>query len=504
MTPADVNFMTAASPAAHAPPAPARVAPLPEVAEHPHAHRVRRPGWTAACALLDGVMLGAAVLAAQLGSALGGAPSTPSTWLFVFAPIVGALLVTRGMYAPRLRLQLLDDVRGLLFATTTGAMILITARVLVGGDGNVAAETVRLWAFATVYLCAGRAALYWSQAAARRAGEAGVATLIVGAGRVGCLTAQRLLDHPELGLRPVGFLDKEPLDELEHESPLPILGASWDLDDAIESHGIGHVIVAFSTAPHHVLLGVVKRCEERGVAVSLVPRLYEKVTARLSVDHLGGLPLTTVHPSNPKGWQFRIKYAADRVVAGALIVLVSPLLAAGALAVLLSLGRPIVYRQRRVGRDGVEFDILKLRTMREAAPASEEAPEVVRPPDTGPGGVEGEDRRTRAGAFLRRTAIDELPQLFNVLRGEMSLVGPRPERPEYVELFEDYVYRYGERHRVKAGITGWAQVHGLRGKTSLADRAEWDNHYIENWSLWLDLKILLLTFVAVFRFSEAE
>jgi lipopolysaccharide/colanic/teichoic acid biosynthesis glycosyltransferase len=116
-----------------------------------------------------------------------------------------------------------------------------------------------------------------------------------------------------------------------------------------------------------------------------------------------------------------------------------------------------------------------------------------------PGGVEGEDRRTGMGRFIRRTALDELPQLFNVVRGEMSLVGPRPERPEFVSLFDDDIDRYGDRHRVKSGITGWAQVNGFRGQTSLADRVEWDNFYIENWSLWLDVKILLLTVVAVVR-----
>ena len=120
-------------------------------------------------------------------------------------------------------------------------------------------------------------------------------------------------------------------------------------------------------------------------------------------------------------------------------------------------------------------------------------------PGRAPGGVEGFDRRTAVGRFIRRTSLDELPQLFNVLRGEMSLVGPRPERPEFVELFRHDVDRYGDRHRVKSGITGWAQVHGLRGQTSLSERVEWDNFYIENWSLWLDLKILLMTFAAAFR-----
>jgi lipopolysaccharide/colanic/teichoic acid biosynthesis glycosyltransferase len=133
------------------------------------------------------------------------------------------------------------------------------------------------------------------------------------------------------------------------------------------------------------------------------------------------------------------------------------------------------------------------------------SPGFALPEGAGPGGVEGEDRRTGLGAFLRASSIDELPQLFNVLRGEMSVIGPRPERPEFVSQFERNVYRYGERHRVKSGISGWAQVHGLRGKTSIADRAEWDNFYIENFSLWLDLKIALLTFRAVLGcFREVE
>jgi lipopolysaccharide/colanic/teichoic acid biosynthesis glycosyltransferase len=130
--------------------------------------------------------------------------------------------------------------------------------------------------------------------------------------------------------------------------------------------------------------------------------------------------------------------------------------------------------------------------------------EVTFVPKTGsaPGGVEGIDRRTRIGKLMRTTSMDELPQLLNVLRGDMSLVGPRPERPEFVTLFEAQIRRYGERHRVKAGVTGWAQVNGLRGQTSIADRAEWDNYYIENWSLWLDVKILMLTVLAIFKRAE--
>jgi exopolysaccharide biosynthesis polyprenyl glycosylphosphotransferase len=305
----------------------------------------------------------------------------------------------------------------------------------------------------------------------------------------------------DIRLRPVGFLDKEPR-AVANDDGLPVLGASWDLDRVVQEHGVRHVVLSFSTAPRSVLLNVLKRCQELGVEVSIVPRFYEKVVGHIGIEYLGGIPLLTAQPTNPRSWQFAIKYAADRLVAALLLVLVSPVLLAGSLAVWLSMGRPIFFRQARAGLDGNVFQILKLRSMRPPCAETGGAGELA--PGTAPGGVEGADRRTRVGAFLRRTSLDELPQLWNVLRGEMSLVGPRPERPEYVALFSDQIERYGERHRVKAGITGWAQVHGLRGQTSLADRVEWDNYYIENWSLWLDVKILLLTIIAIVRPTQAE
>jgi lipopolysaccharide/colanic/teichoic acid biosynthesis glycosyltransferase len=179
--------------------------------------------------------------------------------------------------------------------------------------------------------------------------------------------------------------------------------------------------------------------------------------------------------------------------------LLAPVLLGCALATWISLGRPILFRQRRVGRDGREFDMLKFRSLRPNGNESENLFDL--PDDTAPGGVEAGDRVTKVGAFLRNTSLDELPQLLNVFKGEMSIVGPRPERPEFVELFEPRVHRYYDRHRVKAGITGWAQVNGLRGQTSLSDRVEWDNYYIENASLWLDIKIIGRTILALPRHS---
>jgi exopolysaccharide biosynthesis polyprenyl glycosylphosphotransferase len=457
--------------------------------------------WARGALVLDAAMLVVGALAAQLGSGDAGIVHTAPVWLAAYGAFVLLVFRARGMYSWHVRLQALDDVRTVLTSTALAVMGLITLRLLVPGDvDDLAAQSIRLWAFSAVYLGAGRIALDWAQVKARLQGEAARPTLIVGAGQVGRLTARRLLQHPEFGLRPIGFLDKEPLDE--PGSPLPVLGASWDLERVVEQHGVEQVVVTFSTAPSEVLLREVKRCEELGLGVSLVPRLFESVTERLTVEHIGGLPLLSARRADPRGRQFALKYVLDRVVAAVTLLAAAPLLLAISLGTLLSVGRPLFFRQPRIGRDGRRFEMLKFRSM-QAVSEPVVLPDL--PADTAPGGVEGDDRRTRFGTFLRRTSLDELPQLLNVLRGEMSLIGPRPERPDFVQLFERNVHRYGDRHRVKSGITGWAQVHGLRGKTSLSDRVEWDNHYIENWSLWLDLKILLMTIWAVRHyFSLAE
>jgi exopolysaccharide biosynthesis polyprenyl glycosylphosphotransferase len=443
-------------------------------------------------------MLLTAAFAAGFGSSAAGLPAPSAPWTLVFGFIALGILAMRGMYGARLRYELLEDVRSVVIATSLAGMAVLSARALIAAPPDLSAQVIRTWAFATAYVAAGRVALHWSRTQSYRHGESVRPTLIIGAGKIGRLAASRLLQHPELGLKPVGFLDKDPLVSEDQTLPLPVLGASWDLDRVVSQHRVEQVIITFSRAPHEVLLRMVRRCEELGVKVAFVPRLYEKMTSRLTVEHIGGLPLISARPSNPKGLQFVIKYAVDRLVAAVILLLALPILLPAALAVLVTLGRPLFFRQVRVGRDGRTFEMLKFRTMR---PVTEELDqqELELPPDTAPGGVEGSDRRTGIGTFLRRTSLDELPQLLNVLKGEMSLIGPRPERPEFVGLFEESVYRYSDRHRVKSGITGWAQVNGLRGKTSLSDRVEWDNYYIENWSLWLDLKVLLLTFLAVAR-----
>ncbi|HEX2111716.1 MAG TPA: sugar transferase [Gaiellaceae bacterium] len=462
----------------------------------------QRTQWALARFLVDAAMLGLGATLAEAGWRGAGFAPSPLPWVVAFPLLSLVLLYVRGAYVHRVQLHLLDELRKVVGATAVAAMGVTTARVIAADEAIPSAQTVRPWLFATACLVAGRAVLAWDDSRAMRRGEVGRPTLILGAGEVGQLLARRLLAHPELGLRPVGFLDKEPLGSVDG---VPVLGASWDLDRAVAEHDIEHVVVTFSTAPHEVLLRVAKRCDELGVDLSFVPRLFERVPERVTVDHVGGIPLLTPRPANPRGWQFAAKYAFDRVVAGVLLVLLAPLVAIVACGVFATMGRPVFFRQPRIGLDGREFGMLKFRTMRgcpqdggeaDADWAARElgAPEPGAPPEASP-----DDRRTPFGRLLRRCSLDELPQLWNVLRGDMSLVGPRPERVHYARRFEERIYRYAERHRVKSGITGWAQVNGLRGKTSLADRVEWDNHYIENWSLWLDAKILLRTLVAALR-----
>ena len=337
-----------------------------------------------------------------------------------------------------------------------------------------------------------RVALLGVQRIARTRGLDGAPTLIVGAGNVGMRLARRLEAEPRVrpdarrlpGRQPAGA-------RRAAESPgVPVLGSPDELDWVAQLTGAEHVVIAFSSEPDERLVDLVRRCEALGLEVSLVPRLFESLNHRATYEPLGGTPLMGLRSVHPKGWQFAVKHAFDRLGAALLILAFAPLMATIALLVRLSSPGPIVFRQRRVGRDGTVFDLFKFRSMRMPDPAAE----GFRPgAGSAPGGVEGTDRRTWIGRLLRRTSLDELPQFFNVLLGDMSLVGPRPERPEFVELFETDIRRYGDRHRVKSGVTGWAQVHGLRGQTSLSDRVEWDNYYIEHWTLGLDVKILAMT-----------
>jgi exopolysaccharide biosynthesis polyprenyl glycosylphosphotransferase len=452
--------------------------------------------WARLRSLVDVIVLYLAASAA-LFAATSVRIVADDRWLAaVFPLVVLGLMHARRSPDERLNGSMVDTIAHVVGVVSLSAMVTIALDSIAGGVHPIGLA-VRLWLFSVVYLGAARVMLLTIRRQAMRVTALATPTIIVGAGVVGEHLVRRLVDEPRYGLRPVGFLDSDPLPKAGRRAApfLPILGGVNDLDEALESTGARHVILAFSAEPDQSLVEKVRQCHARGVEVSLVPRLYESINERATLDHVGGLPVVSLRPTDPRGWQFAVKHSIDRTFAFVALLALAPLMLIVAAAVKLTSPGPVLFRQRRVGRDRRAFDLLKFRTMREAMPdATFNLPEGV-----APGGVEGADRRTPIGRFLRESSLDELPQFLNVLRGEMSLIGPRPERPEFVERFSAEVERYEDRHRVKSGITGWAQVNGLRGQTSIADRVEWDNYYIQNWSLGLDLRIVALTFAEIFR-----
>jgi exopolysaccharide biosynthesis polyprenyl glycosylphosphotransferase len=446
------------------------------------------------------------VLYLAAGAALFASPmqSTSSDrWLGVLFPLM-TIAVLHARQAPDQRLygSCVDTIAYVLGVLSLSAMLTVALESFFGASHPIDLA-LRFWLFGFVYVAGGRAALLLIRRQAMTQPELATPTLIVGAGVVGEHIVKRLASEFRYGLRPVGFIDSDPLPRPDHLSGvnLPVLGGPDDLLEAIERTGARHVIVAFSTEPDHELVEKIRLCAANGIEVSLVPRLYEAINDRTRLDHIGGLPLLTIQATDPRSWQFAFKHAIDRVFAAAVLLTMAPLMITIAIAVKLTSPGPVMFRQRRIGRDGQDFDVLKFRTMRELPRSAESG--FTLPEGMAPGGVEGIDRRTKIGQFLRGCSLDELPQLINVLRGDMSIVGPRPERPEFVELFAKEVRHYDDRHRVKSGITGWAQVNGLRGQTSIADRVEWDNYYIENWSLAFDLRVLVLTIAEVLRFRDS-
>ncbi len=307
--------------------------------------------------------------------------------------------------------------------------------------------------------------------------------LIVGAGVLGKEVAKKLLHHRELGFDVVGFLDDDPgKADLRYEG-LAVLGGLDAVSEVLEREKVDQVYVALPVEAHSKTMQVLRAVAQQCVEVRLVPDVLQYATLKASLEDLDGTPVINLSQVPLQGWGSLIKRALDIAAAAALLVLLLPFFPLIALAIWIEDRGPIFYHQERMGLDGRPFQILKLRSMRVGAESS-----------TGPvWAIKDDPRRTRIGAFLRKWSIDELPQLWNVVRGEMSIVGPRPERPAFVHEFKEKLPQYMLRHRVKSGITGWAQVHGWRGNTSIRKRLQYDLYYIENWSLKLDLKILWMT-----------
>jgi Undecaprenyl-phosphate glucose phosphotransferase len=317
--------------------------------------------------------------------------------------------------------------------------------------------------------------------------------LIAGSGELGRLVADKILEHRELGYQIVGFVDdKASGDHLGYRG-LPLLGTIEEAADISAREGIDHLYVALPPEQHVQMLQLIESTSRECVDVKVVPDLLQVIALRARLEDLDGVPVININDVPLQGFNSIVKRAIDTAIsAAALTVLAIPFWLIAALVKLTSRG-DVFYRQERMGLDGKPFMIYKFRSMYDDAEA-----------DTGPVFASEQDpRRTPVGRLLRRSNIDELPQLWNVLKGDMSIVGPRPERPLFVAQFKDKIPQYMLRHKVKAGITGWAQVNGWRGNTSIEKRIEYDLYYIENWSVRLDLKIMWLTLLRGFFHKHA-
>jgi exopolysaccharide biosynthesis polyprenyl glycosylphosphotransferase len=435
---------------------------------------------------VGGGVLGAAVASAQLGR------STPVPENLTFGAILLLALWLAGMYRSRLSPSVLDDLPALVGRCLVAAALTVLAQICWATlfSANYVIEWRFLWGAVTtgMIVVVLRALGYAVVRRLRAHGLVVYRTLVIGAGRVGIQVADVLLAHPEYGLHPIGFLDGDPPD-LDGRRPIPVLGDCDQLPRMLERGGVSTVVVAFSSMKESEMVSLIRTCDRFSCELFVVPRLFELHQVDASMDTAWGFPLVRLRRATYRSRAWRVKRVVDVLVSGLTLVLTAPVLALVALAVRLDGGPGILFGQERVGVDGHHFRVLKFRSLR---PATEGESATV-------WNIGDDPRLTRVGRFLRKTSLDELPQLYNILRGDMSLVGPRPERPHFVSQFQQLYPSYEARHRVPSGLTGWAQVHGLRGDTSIADRARFDNYYIENWSLWLDVKIILRTFSSVIR-----
>ena len=319
--------------------------------------------------------------------------------------------------------------------------------------------------------------------------------LIVGTGEMGRAILQKTRQSRHLGYSAVGFVRgvgaSPEVDELDG---LPVLGGLSDIGKLAHEYGINDIILAGPALSHEDILGVVDSCSRQRVNIKVFPDVFQIISSEVSIGDLDGLPMVTVKDVALRGWNLAIKRTMDLVVSAAFMVLFSPVMLFIGLLIRATSPKDLVfYIQERVGLDERPFPVIKFRSMKVGA---EER--------TGPvWAVKDDPRRTKLGTFLRRFSLDETPQFINVLLGQMSVVGPRPERPVFVEQFSRSVPHYLERHREKAGLTGWAQINRLRGNVSVEERTAYDLWYVENWTPWLDLKIMLRTVIAIFRDKNA-
>jgi Undecaprenyl-phosphate glucose phosphotransferase len=403
--------------------------------------------------------------------------------LVVILPLWLVIFRSRDLYEPQRTGSLLREIGAVISATAVGVVVLVAVtfflRSYFYSRGVIALFFVLSATSVISFRVMGRLTLR----ALRRRGYNQRYVLVVGSGRLTEEVIERIHAHRASGLCVNGILAEGASGPGRRIRGVPILGDYSRIKEILAGGGIDQVILALPRDESNRLEKVLADLDDEFVTVRLVPDLLQVMTLRSSVEDLDGLPMINLRDSPLVGWAAVTKRVFDVTVTSVGLVVMAPLMGLIALATWVTSGRPIFFVQERMGLDGRVFRMFKFRTMVRGA-EKESGPVWARPRDP---------RRTRLGALLRRTSLDELPQLWNVVRGDMSLVGPRPERPTFIEQFRREIPGYMLRHKVKAGLTGWAQVCGWRGDTSLHARVEHDIYYIQNWSLGLDLRILSLT-----------
>ncbi|MGY1684745.1 sugar transferase [Geodermatophilus sp. SYSU D00867] len=430
------------------------------------------------------------VLADVVAFAVATVLTQPGSLVAQGLALVFLLLVfwRAGLYRSRLTLSLLDDLPYVLAAVAVAwAFKVAMAEVLPNVD-TAGRQVVHVAALLVAVLVV-RLVAYRVVHTARCRGFVRHRTVVVGAGPVGLRVAVTLLERRNYGLDPIGFLDTDVPEDARVLLPAPLLGGYDQLGRVIREEVVRDVIVAYGGVDEDELVDILRTCDRLDVDVFVVPRLFELHDVNRYTDEIWGIPLVRRRRAVYRSPWWRVKRLVDVAVSLLTLLLLTPVLAACAVAVRVEGGPGIIFRQERVGLDGRPFQVLKFRSLK---PVDETESQTT-------WNIKHDDRLGPVGRFLRATSLDELPQLWNIVRGDMSLVGPRPERPHFVNQFSAHIPRYTARHRVPAGLTGWAQAHGLRGDTSIEDRARFDNYYIENWSPWLDMKIVLKTVGQVLR-----
>ncbi len=405
------------------------------------------------------------------------------TLLVIMLPLWYIVFKAFGLYRPRRISSKIAEVMDIAKGTTVAILILISLTFFVRKYEFSRLTFLYFWIICVVTLCIERVCFRELLRFIRKRGYNLRHALIVGTSKLGVDVTDKIHHHPELGIKIRGFLSDDKTEIGNELEGFMVLDTCSNIRSVVINQKIDMVLITLPLSAHERLKRILEDIGDEMISIMLIPDLIELATLRGGIGEFEGIPIISLRDTPLYGWNLVFKRVADVVMSIALLLAVSPLMLIISVLVKATSKGPVFYSQERMGLDGKIFSMLKFRTM-----------EIQAEKQTGPVWTSKSDsRRTPIGAFLRKTSVDELPQFFNVLKGDMSIVGPRPEREFFIQQFRNKIPKYMLRHKMKAGITGWAQISGWRGNTSLEKRIEYDLYYIENWSLRFDVEIMWLT-----------